>query len=381
MRIDAELESGNAELVAPTGTVLRIRKDPVMGFLQWFHFRVQNDAPDATEIVIENAAQALVPKGWENYAAFASTDDGVSWSRVPTRYDDGRLTIAHARPAGTTLYAYFPPYRKRRHDALIARCRADGRFGSERIAVSEAGDALDLLTIGSTAPDAACIWIIGRQHPGEVQASWWMDAFLSRLLDGGDPDARAVLARCRLRIVPNMNPDGSRLGLHRTNSYGVNLNLAWAEPESMAAPAVQAVRRRMDVTGVDFALDVHADEELPYTFIANVDRVLPVPPELQVVRELFETQLAAGDDGMRAQGGYFRPHTKSDPLAFCGPQIIRRYHAPALTIELPYKQAQPGAAPPREYGVEGCAANGRAALTALRASLDAILAVKKSRRG
>jgi murein tripeptide amidase MpaA len=27
------------------------------------------------------------------------------------------------------------------------------------------------------------VWIIGRQHPGESMASWWMEGFVRRLLD------------------------------------------------------------------------------------------------------------------------------------------------------------------------------------------------------
>ena len=76
MRIDAELESGNAEIVnaAPgAAAVLRIRPDPVMGFLQWFHFRVHHDAPDAAEIQ---------PRGGRETIRLAEDDQAV---RVSTR--------------------------------------------------------------------------------------------------------------------------------------------------------------------------------------------------------------------------------------------------------------------------------------------------------
>ena len=38
-------------------------------------------------------------------------------------------------------------------------------------------------------------WIIGRQHPGETMAEWWMEGFLERLLDPADPLARALLEK------------------------------------------------------------------------------------------------------------------------------------------------------------------------------------------
>ena len=66
-------------------------------------------------------------------------------------------------------------------------------------------------------------WAIGRQHPGEVQASWWMEGFLGALLDKGNPAARSLLDKATVYVVPNMNPDGTRRGLHRTNAGGVNV--------------------------------------------------------------------------------------------------------------------------------------------------------------
>ena len=36
------------------------------------------------------------------------------------------------------------------------------------------------------------LWILGRQHPGESQASWWMEGLVKRLLDVEDPSAKKV---------------------------------------------------------------------------------------------------------------------------------------------------------------------------------------------
>lgn len=383
MRIDTDFHAGNLDAVMPPREgriVARIRKDPVLGSYQWFHFAIHADAPDATEIAIENAGAALVPKGWPDYEAFASTD-GTTWARVPTRYADGVLTIEHPRQAGTTFYAYFPPYRPQRHEALMRRCAADPHVTVSRLATLPEGDALELVEAGSTAADALSVWIVARQHPGEVMASWWMEGFLEALLDRDDAAAVAVRARCRLHVVPNMNPDGSRLGLHRTNARGVNLNLAWADPSPDKAPAVHVVRERMDRTGIDFALDVHGDEELPYTFIANVDHVVPIAPRIDAVRSVFKAALERGDPLSRPNGGYVRPHTKAEPLSFCSPRIMTRYGAPALTVELPYKRVLRPDGSRVEYGPEGCVGNGRAALAALAASLDAIAALKRARTG
>ncbi|MBL8696767.1 MAG: hypothetical protein JNK67_00255 [Alphaproteobacteria bacterium] len=380
MRIEAEFHSGNIEIVSASAQrhVLRIRKDPVLGSYQWFHFAVHAEAADGAEIVIDNAGAALVPKGWPDYEAFASRD-GVAWTRVPTRYVDGQLRILHDRAPGTTRYAYFPPYPPERHAELMRRCAEDARVTLRELHRSAAGDAIELLEFGSDGPEASQVWVIGRQHPGEVQASWWMEGFLGQLLDRASAPSRTVIERCRVHVVPNMNPDGSRLGLHRTNSHGVNLNLAWAAPSPDAAPAVHVVRAAMDASSVDFSLDVHGDEELPYTFIANVDHVVPIPPEIDAVRAIFKDGMQREDPDSRPNGGYFRPHTKAEPLSFCSPRVMKRYGAPALTIELPYKRVQRADGSRVEYGPEGCARNGRAAAIALHGTLDAIAALKRVR--
>src|SRR5690606_23531050 len=108
------------------------------------------------------------------------------------------------------------------------------------------------------------IWVIGRQHPGETMAEWLIEGMLERLLDRNDPVARTLLEKASFHVVPNMNPDGSRRGHLRTNAAGTNLNRAWAAPSMEKSPEVFLIRERMQSRGVDFSLDVHGDEELPY---------------------------------------------------------------------------------------------------------------------
>ena len=143
-----------------------------------------------------------------------------TWPRVATDYDGKVLTIRH-RPVGDEVrFAYFAPYPMARHDELIARM-ADARplVTARRLGETLDGAPLDLLEVGGAR--ARTCWIIGRQHPGETMAEWWMEGFLERLLDPADPLARALLEKARFYVVPNMNPDGSRRGHLRTNAAGV----------------------------------------------------------------------------------------------------------------------------------------------------------------
>jgi murein tripeptide amidase MpaA len=90
--------------------------------------------------------------------------------------------------------------------------------------------------------------------------------------------ANALRAACRLHIVPNANPDGSRRGHLRTNAAGVNLNREWHEPTAQRSPEVLAIRNAMDESGVDFCIDVHGDEAIPHVFIAGFEGIPGLTP-------------------------------------------------------------------------------------------------------
>jgi murein tripeptide amidase MpaA len=377
MRVSSDFYGGNIEVLGITpgrDVELAIRPDPVPGFRQWFYFSISSGPEEVRRLIISNAEETLVPMGWPGYQAFRSLDNAV-WTRVPTAYVEGRLVIEHVSAAGPVWYAYFPPYREADRGRLLAFCRADARVRVSVLAQVGPDAVLDLVEIGSEMPDALHVWAVCRQHPGEVQASWWADGFLRRLFDPADADALDVLRRARVHVVPNMNPDGSRAGFHRCNRHGCNLNAAWSSATFDTSPAVRAVLDRMAVTGIDFCLDVHADEELPYVFVANVDRIVPPPPEIASICDSFQTELGAIDPAFRPRSGYVRPHTLAAPLSFCSPHIMHAFQAPALTLELPYKMVEDSSGPISEYAVPGCMATGRATLTALSRVLDDVAAL------
>ena len=100
------------------------------------------------------------------------------------------------------------------------------------------------------------MWLYARQHPGESMAEWWAEGALEMLTDPDNATARTLREKATFHVVPNMNPDGSRRGHLRTNAAGINLNREWHAPSMERSPEVLLVRKRMDQTGVDFAMDV-----------------------------------------------------------------------------------------------------------------------------
>ncbi len=340
MKISSNFDSGNIEVVDaenPEAVRLRIRKDTAADFFQWFHFRASGVRGVDCRFSVLNAGEASYPKGWEGYRACASYDRS-HWFRVPTQYDAGILSFRLRPDRDAVHFAYFAPYSRERHRDFVARCLESPRASLEVLGDSVNGDDLDLLVIGdSTAARAgrrAC-WVIGRQHPGETMAQWWMEGLVDRLLDPADATARAVLAGATVYVVPNMNPDGSVLGNLRTNAAGANLNREWAEPTMERSPEVFLVRKRMMETGVDFALDVHGDEGLPYVFIAGGDNVPSISDRQRRLQAAYFEALSQANPDFQTERGY--PKGGQPNLTLCANYLAENFGCLAMTLEMPFK--------------------------------------------
>ena len=218
-------DGGNIEVLDasdPHGVRLAIRPDGQAAFHQWFGFVVEAPAGQAVRLVIENAGTSSYVPGWTDYRAVAS-EDGETWERVPTEFQDGQLVISHAAKGRRCHYAYFAPYERARYDGLIGRAKEAPLARHDVLGRSLDGASVDRISVG-TGPLQA--WIIARQHPGETMGSWWMEGFLPKLLDEDDDEAARLREAMTLHVVPMMNPDGARRGHLRTNAAGTDLNRA-----------------------------------------------------------------------------------------------------------------------------------------------------------
>lgn len=349
--------------------VLKLRSDPSLGFKQNFCFSIV-DGAHLDHIIIENAGSATFPKGWANYEAFVSGDE-INWSRAPTAFINGKLIIKHQLGRACTWYSYFPPYKDADHTILLTRCKNAVDVAVRQHSVT-AHDSIELITVGSRHPHALQIWAIGRQHPGESQASWWMEGFVNALLNSNEHYTKRLLQAACVHIVPNMNPDGSRLGYYRTNSHGRNLNTSWSEACLEETPAVKLVLDEMVRTGMDFCIDVHGDEEMPFVFSGKVDQLTKRPEPVVAAYDAFVQKLASWDPAFRTDGGYVRPHTKSNPLSFCSPALSNRFVRPSITLELPFKRLQAKNGMRIEYGAGGCIHTGRSSVKALAECINTL---------
>ena len=335
LAISSAFDAGNIRVLSAGAdhADLEIARDHNSDFYQWFFFRVAGEAGRTVTLRILNCAGSAYPDGWPGYAAVVSADR-ENWARAATRYDDGVLTITHGMMAGQLWVAYFVPYAEERHHDFIGRIA--GREGVRLAAAGRTLDGrdIDLLTLGE---GPLRIWLYARQHPGETMAEWWMEGALERLTDAADPVARALRRQATFHCVPNMNPDGSFRGHLRTNAAGINLNREWHAPSLEKSPEVYHVLNRMVETGVDFAIDVHGDESIPYVFLAGFEGI-PNWTDAQGERyRRYGQTLAALTPDFQTKHGYAVASPGRANLSMSTNQLANRFGCVAMTLEMPFK--------------------------------------------
>ncbi len=369
MQISAAFDGGNIDIIRdedPLDVELAIRKDTNADFLQWFNFRVTDVAGKDCVFRIGNAGASSYTRGWEDYRAVASYDL-ASWFRVPTDYDGTSLTIRHKPEHDAVEYAYFAPYPHARHRAFLASKQVQPGVRTRVIGKTVEGRDMDLLEIGE---GGTALWFIARQHPGETQASWWMEGFLDRLCDCHDALSRSLREKARFHVVPHMNPDGGILGNLRTNAAGANLNREWQEPSAETSPEVYWVRRAMEASGVDMLLDVHGDEGLPYNFIAGPLGIDGLRPEVLGLNDRFCSALAGANPDFQTEHGYPPVADGKADMRICTKYVAGVFDCLAMTLEQPFKDSAVTPAPVHGWSPERCRKLGRSALDAVASVVD-----------
>lgn len=338
MEISSNFDSGNIEVlsIAENGEIkLNIRKDRNADFFQWFHFRLIDALDIPCTISILNAGESSYPDGWENYHACASYDR-EEWFRVPTRYENGVLTIDYLPSNNSVYFAYFAPFSYHQHQHLVHNAQRSDLCKVEVIGKTYEGRSIDMLVIGDEGIGNA-IWIIARQHPGESMAEWFVQGTVDRLLDESDPVARKLLESACFYIVPNMNIDGSIAGNLRANTAGENLNRAWEKPSLEKSPEVYHCLKKMDEKGVDLLLDVHGDEAIPYNFVAASEGIPSYTERLNKLEKAFKKSWMETCPDFQDEYNYGADEPGKANMTVCSNAIAERFDCLSFTIEMPFK--------------------------------------------
>ncbi len=374
MIISSQFDGGNIECVDssdPGRVLLNIRKDNQSDFYQWFYFRASNVKDLDCRYLIGNAAGAAYHKGWQDYRAVASYDREF-WFRVDTSYDGENLVIEHNSSEDQVYFAYFAPYSMERHADLLAFAQTSERCQAETLGLTLDGQSMDCLRFGEEDAGAR-IWIVARQHPGETMAEWWMEGLINRLVDHSDPVVNAILDKAVIYLVPNMNPDGSRRGHLRTNAVGSNLNREWDNPTPEKSPEVLCVLDKISQTGLDFGLDVHGDEALPYNFIAGTEGIPGWNRERQQQLELFKMTLANLNPDFQVEHGYPANSAGNANMSYCSNSLAQRFGALVMTLEMPFKDASGTIDAVQGWSPERCGRLAHSCLDALHLCWDQVI--------
>ena len=341
MFISSQFDGGNIECLDssdPANILLTIRADNRSDFYQWFYFRAANVKDIDCRYLITNAVGAAYTRGWEGYQAVASYDREF-WFRVETTYDGENLVIEHNSSEDQVFFAYFAPYSMERHADLLAFAQTSERCKVETLGLTLDGQTMDCLRFGEIEQGRKALWMVARQHPGETMAEWWMEGMVNRLVDHSDPVVNAILDKAVIYLVPNMNPDGSRRGHLRTNAAGSNLNREWDNPTVEKSPEVLCVLEKIKQTGLDFGLDVHGDEALPYNFIAGTEGIPGWNHERQQQLELYKMTLANINPDFQVENGYPPNSGGNANMTYCSNSLAEHFGALVMTLEMPFKDA------------------------------------------
>jgi murein tripeptide amidase MpaA len=334
--ISSSFDAGNIRVVRQDGDTidLEIVRDHMSDFYQWFYFRLAGAGEREVTLRIVNCAASAYPHGWPDYKGVMSLDR-EEWLRIAdTSYSNGVLTMKITPPQDLVWIAYFAPYSMERHHDLVTQTAALPGIGYASLGKSLDGQDIDCLTIGEGPLN---VWLYARQHPGESMAEWWMEGALEKLTDDDDPVARVLRKECTFRVVPNMNPDGSRRGHLRTNAVGVNLNREWHAPSAEKSPEVLCVRNAMDQTPPDFAMDVHGDEAIPANFLAGFEGIPSLTDRQLKLFNLFGETLERLSPDFQRSKGYEIPAPGQANMSMSTTQLAERYGCVSMTLEMPFK--------------------------------------------
>jgi murein tripeptide amidase MpaA len=341
MRILTPKDGGKIQLVrvAKNSARLAIRADDGNAdFRQYFSF-VARDFGRACAFEIGNAGSCTYGDAFEEYRVCASDASGPedAWFRVPTEFDGETLSFEYDGGADAVRFAYFAPYTRARRNELLARLQKSDRATVTKIGKTIGGEPMHTIRFGVDGDDARKLWIVGQQHPGETMAGWFMEGLASRLAADDDEIVTKLRETCQIMLVLCMNPDGAYAGNHRTNAAGKDLNRCWWEADEKESPEVLCVRKAMYEHGVDFFLDVHGDEHVPYVFVAGAEGNPHYTDRIEALEEAYSNAMLEATSEFQTEEGYPKDAPGKGDLRCAGNYVGEAFDCLSLTLEMPFK--------------------------------------------
>lgn len=199
----------------------------------WFCFRITQTARSAQasqkiKLVLKHSSNMLgggEPINMRPVIRYAEGD----WQRLGApaieTLPDGRKLVAWIINAPETFadVAYCYPYGRPEIEALMRE--TNGYWQADTIGVSQSGRPLIRLSndYGESDSERPGLYLLARQHSGEVSGSWALDGFLRHIASLGN-DAPLIWT------VPLTNIDGVEGGDYGKDNFPYDLNRAWGSP-------------------------------------------------------------------------------------------------------------------------------------------------------
>ncbi len=373
MKIHSRFDGGHIEVLSssdPRDVRLSIPTDNAAAdHRQWFAFRVTGADTDERVYRLMNAGECTYADAFEGYQACASYD-GEHWFRVPTELSGDELRIIHHAEADEVTYAYFAPYPRERHLALMRDAAASGAARIREVGFSVKKQPMTVLDFGEVRDDARKLWIIAHQHPGEPMGAWFAEGLIKRLMNDDDEVVRELLERASIHVVQRMNPDGASGGNHRTNVAGLDLNRMWWEADEEKSPEVVAVRKALYDTGVDFFLDVHGDEHQPHVFLAGAEGNPHYTGRIEELEDAFSGAMLGASGDFQTDAGYPKDAPGKGDLRCAGNYVGEAFDCLSYTLEMPFTDNAAAPDPDLGWSPERCRKLGEDTLEAMLAVVD-----------
>ena len=97
------------------------------------------------------------------------------------------------------------------------------------------------IRLGAGGNGKYCVFIIGRQHPGESNSSHVIKGTIEQLLSGEEMTMK-ILKYCDFVVIPMINPDGVVAGNFRTSLFGKDLNRLFKAKDTTLTPEIEMTR-------------------------------------------------------------------------------------------------------------------------------------------
>jgi murein tripeptide amidase MpaA len=93
----------------------------------------------------------------------------------------------------------------------------------------------------------------------------------------------------------------------------------------------------MDRTGVDFAMDVHGDEAIPFVFLAGFEGIPSLKDKQVDLYRAYQDALVARTPDFQKAKGYATAGKGKANLSMSTNQLAERFGCVAMTLEMPFK--------------------------------------------